>query len=97
MEQFSTPEQQAKWMPLTVNYKIHGCYAQTEIGHGSDVASLESTATFDPKTDEFVMHSPTISSAKWWPGDMGRYSNYAIIFAHLVIPDEDGDENRYGL
>jgi len=24
-----------------------GCYAQTELGHGSDVSNLETTAVFD--------------------------------------------------
>lgn len=43
---------------------IIGCYAQTELGHGSNVQGLETTATFDPATDEFVMHSPTVTSTK---------------------------------
>lgn len=34
-------------MPLVKNFRIMGCYAQTEMGHGSDVAGLETTATFD--------------------------------------------------
>ena len=40
-------EQQAYWMPLIENVDIVGCYAQTELGHGSNVAGLETTATFD--------------------------------------------------
>jgi acyl-CoA oxidase len=42
-----TDEQRAKWEPLTRSGRILGSYAQTEIGHGSDVAGLETTATFD--------------------------------------------------
>ena len=34
-----------------------GSYAQTELGHGSDVANLETTATYDMKTDEFVIQN----------------------------------------
>jgi hypothetical protein len=44
--------------------QIIGCYAQTELGHGSNVQGLETTATFDPKTDEFIIHSPTLTSSK---------------------------------
>lgn len=62
-----------------------GCYAQTEMGHGSDVQNLETLAVFDPKTDEFIMQSPTITSAKMWPGDLGIFANYAMVFAQLII------------
>ena len=59
-----TDEQQHKWLPLAYKMQIIGCYAQTELGHGSNVQGLETTATFDPETDEFVIHSPTLTSSK---------------------------------
>jgi len=43
-------EQQKKWIPKVRNMSILGTYAQTEIGHGSDIAGLRTTATFDQKT-----------------------------------------------
>lgn len=36
-------------------------YAQTELGHGSGIANLETTATLDKVTDEWVINSPTLS------------------------------------
>ncbi len=30
--------------------EIVGCYAQTEVGHGSDIRSLETEAEYDPVT-----------------------------------------------
>jgi acyl-CoA oxidase len=72
-------------MPLIRNHKILGCYAQTELGHGSNVAALETTATLDKTTDEFIIHSPTITSTKYWPGDLGRYTTHAIVFARLIV------------
>ena len=72
--------------------RIAGTYAQTEIGHGSDVSSLETTATFDHATDEFIIHTPTIKATKWWPGDLGNFSSHAVVFANLVI-----DNNRFGV
>ena len=84
-------------MPLSRNYVIHGCYAQTEIGHGSDVAGLLTTATFDKERDEFVIHTPEPKATKWWPGELGRYATHAIVFAKLLIPDDDGGLNNYGI
>jgi len=43
-------EQQKEWLPKVRNLRILGAYAQTEIGHGSDIAALRTTATFDVKT-----------------------------------------------
>ena len=63
--------------------------AQTEMGHGSNVRGLETTATFDPATDEFVINSPTISSTKWWPGGLGLISTHAIVYARLIIGETD--------
>ena len=40
----------------------------TELAHGSNVAGLETTATFDEKTDEFVIHTPHVGATKWWIG-----------------------------
>lgn len=46
------------------NCNIIGTYAQTELGHGTFIRGLETTATYDPKTKEFVIHSPTITAYK---------------------------------
>ncbi|KAJ8748122.1 hypothetical protein K2173_014432 [Erythroxylum novogranatense] len=80
-----TDEQQQKWLPLAYKMQIIGCYAQTELGHGSNVQGLETTATFDHETDEFVIHSPTLTSSKWWPGGLGKISTHAVVYARLVI------------
>ena len=79
-------------MPGIRNIDFLGCYAQTELGHGSNVAGIETTATLDKNTDEFIIHSPTITSTKYWPGDLGRFSSHAVVFARLII-----DENDYGV
>jgi len=66
-----------------------GCYAQTELGHGSNLVGIETTATFDQQKDEFVIHSPTLTSTKYWPGGMGRWANFAVVFAKLIIGGKD--------
>ncbi|KAJ0182752.1 hypothetical protein K1T71_002121 [Dendrolimus kikuchii] len=78
-----TVEQQAYWIGRAFNLDIIGTYAQTELGHGTFVRGLETTATYDPKTKEFVLHSPTLTAYKWWPGGLAHTANYCIVMAQL--------------
>ncbi|NWI16342.1 ACOX1 oxidase, partial [Crypturellus soui] len=79
----ATPEQQDRFFMPAWNLEIIGTYAQTEMGHGSHVRGLETTATYDPATQEFILNSPTVTSIKWWPGGLGKTSNHAIVLAQL--------------
>jgi len=56
-----TEEQIDFWIPLAERYQVIGCYAQTELGHGSNLSSLETTATFVKETDEWEIHSTTFT------------------------------------
>jgi len=80
-----TEEQQKKWIPLAENYKIFGCFAMTELGHSSFLRGLETTATYDRETDQFVLLSPTVTSTKVWIGVAGQIATHAIYFADLRI------------
>jgi acyl-CoA oxidase len=40
IEFLGTETQQEEWYKKAVAYEIIGCYAQTELGHGSDVQNL---------------------------------------------------------
>ncbi|XP_025902541.1 peroxisomal acyl-coenzyme A oxidase 1 isoform X2 [Nothoprocta perdicaria] len=78
-----TDAQKEKWMPLVLGVNIIGTYAQTEMGHGTHLRGLETTATYDPATQEFILNSPTVTSIKWWPGGLGKTSNHAVVLAQL--------------
>lgn len=79
----ATPEQMDRFFMPAWNLEIIGTYAQTEMGHGTHLRGLETTATYDPATQEFVLNSPTVTSIKWWPGGLGKTSNHAIVLAQL--------------
>ncbi|MCO5608777.1 hypothetical protein L7F22_062993 [Adiantum nelumboides] len=89
LEGQTTKEQQEYWLPLARSMRIIGCYAQTELGHGSNVKGIETTATYNPVKEEFVLESPTITSTKWWPGGLGKAATHAIIQARLLLNEKD--------
>jgi acyl-CoA oxidase len=89
IEGLGDDEQRAYWLPLAKTYQVIGCYAQTELGHGSNVQGLETTATFVKDADEFDLHSPTLSSTKWWPGALGATATHAVVYARLIIDGKD--------
>jgi hypothetical protein len=60
------------------------------MGHGSYLQGLETTATFDRLTDEFVLNTPTVTATKWWIGMAGQTATHAAVFARLIV---DGVEH----
>uniref|UniRef100_A0A1W7RJQ7 Acyl-coenzyme A oxidase n=1 Tax=Agkistrodon contortrix contortrix TaxID=8713 RepID=A0A1W7RJQ7_AGKCO len=84
----ATKEQQDRFFMPAWNLEIIGTYAQTEMGHGTHLRGLETTATYDPATQEFILNSPTVTSIKWWPGGLGKTSNYAIVLAQLYTQNK---------
>lgn len=81
-------EQQAEWLPKLYTCQLLATYAQTELGHGTNLSKLEITATYDPESEQFVLDSPTITATKWWPGNLGKSSNHAIVVANLYTRDK---------
>lgn len=69
MREQCSDEQRKSWMPKIADWSIIGAYAQTELGHGSNVRGIELTATWDHSSREFVLHSPTLTASKceWRP------------------------------
>ncbi|KAJ1962346.1 hypothetical protein GGI12_002701 [Dipsacomyces acuminosporus] len=87
----SSPEQWARWGKDAESMRMLGCYAQTEVGHGTNLSKLETTATLDKATDEWIINSPTQSSAKFWIGGLGKTGTHAAVVAQLII-----DGKSYG-
>jgi acyl-CoA oxidase len=66
-----------------------GCFAMTELGHGSNVAGIETTATFDPASDSFIIHTPTLTATKWWIGGAAHSATHSSVFARLIVNGKD--------
>lgn len=84
-----SPELIRDFGPLITNCGVLGCYLQTELGHGTNVAGLETTATYIPETKEFEIHSPTLTSSKWWIGALGKTATHGVVQAKLIIGGKD--------
>lgn len=80
-----------------MNLEALGCFAMTERGHGSDVQQLETTATYDAATQEFIINSPTASAEKWFIGNAARDGRWAAVFAQLIVPKAEGETESQGV
>ncbi|ONH68068.1 Acyl-coenzyme A oxidase [Cyberlindnera fabianii] len=68
---------------------IYGCFAMTELGHGSNVAGLQTTATYNPEKQSFVLNTPELAATKWWIGGAAHSANHAAVYARLISKGKD--------
>ena len=90
-------ETRAKYLPDVMSLKLLGCFAMTEMGQGSDVQNLETTATYDAESGEFVIHTPTASAEKAYIGNAARDGRMAAVFAQLITTADNGYDLRHGV
>ncbi|EKA62592.1 acyl-CoA dehydrogenase domain-containing protein [Janibacter hoylei PVAS-1] len=83
-----TERHHREYLPGMADLSLPGCFAMTETGHGSDVQSILTTATYDPATDELVVHSPSPAARKDYIGGAARDARLAAVFAQLVVGEE---------
>ncbi|MGW0160458.1 acyl-CoA dehydrogenase family protein [Mycobacterium sp. NPDC003323] len=88
VENLGTERHHNAYVRKIISLELLGCFAMTETGHGSDVQSLETTATYDPDTEEFVIDSPTPSSRKDYIGGAAETARVAAVFAQLITKGE---------
>lgn len=96
VENLGTERHHETYVPKIISLELRGCFAMTETGHGSDVQSLETTATYDPATEEFVIDSPTPSARKDYIGGAAETATVAAVFAQLITT-EDGKPVNHGV
>src|SRR5882762_4259865 len=90
IENLGTERHHQAYVPRIINLDLLGCFAMTETGHGSDVQALETTATYDAATQEFVIDSPTRTARKDYIGGAAQTATVAAVFAQLLTPDGEG-------
>ncbi len=84
-----TEKHHLKYLPGIMSLETPGCFAMTETGHGSDVASIATTATYDEKTGDFVLHTPHRGAWKDYIGNAALHGKAAVVFAQLIVGGEN--------
>jgi len=96
VENLGTERHHEAYVKKIIDLEMLGCFAMTETGHGSDVQSLETTATYDVDTEEFVVHSETPTARKDYIGGAAETARVAAVFAQLITT-EDGKPVNHGV
>jgi acyl-CoA oxidase len=96
VENLGTERHHEEYVKKIISLELLGCFAMTETGHGSDVQALETTATYDAETEEFVVHSETPTARKDYIGGAAETARIAAVFAQLITT-EDGEPVNHGV
>jgi acyl-CoA oxidase len=89
IDNLGTERHHEAYVRKAIDLDLVGCFGMTETGHGSDVQSLETTATYDPATGEFVIDSPTPTSRKDYIGGAAESAQVSAVFAQLITKGEN--------
>ncbi|MFK4835449.1 acyl-CoA dehydrogenase [Microbacterium sp. ZW T2_14] len=82
--QLGTEKHHEEWLAGILDLSIPGAFAMTETGHGSDVAAIGTTATYDADAEEFVIHTPFRGAYKDYLGNAALHGKAATVFAQLI-------------
>lgn len=75
------------FLPDAVSVALPGCFAMTELNHGSDVQNLETRITWVADTGEFDVHTPHERARKAYIGNAARDGRMAVVFGQLLVDE----------
>ena len=88
IRRLGTERHHQRYLRPAMTMELPGCFAMTETGHGSDVQSIRTTATYDPERQEFVIDTPDDDARKDYIGNAARDGRLAAVFAQLTTAGE---------
>lgn len=78
-----------RYLENALSLKDLGCFALTELSHGSNVQGCITNAVFDEKRKNFVIYTPHERGMKFWIGNAAHTANMAVIAANLIVKGID--------
>jgi len=84
IQKLGTKTHHETYLKATGEAKILGCFAMTETGHGSNVRGIKTTATYNPKNDTIIVHTPGKDDNKEYIGN-AIHAEVASVFAQLIV------------
>src|SRR5438876_228827 len=84
IRRLGTKRHHERYLRAAMTMELPGCFAMTETGHGSDVQSIRTIATYEPEHQEFVIHTPDDDARKDYIGNVARDGRLAAVFAQLI-------------
>ena len=62
-----------------------GCFGLTELGYGNNAVEMETTATYDEASQEFVVHTPHPLAQKYWITNGAVHAKHVVVMAQLIV------------
>jgi acyl-CoA oxidase len=97
VENLGTERHHEAYVQRIIDVDLLGCFAMTETGHGSDVQSLETSATYDREAGEFIIDSPTPTARKDYIGGAAETATMAAVFAQLITAGPGEEPKSHGV
>ena len=57
-------ERHRKYLAAMDKLDVIGCFGLTELGYGNNAIEMETTAKWNPRTKEFIIHTPSVLARK---------------------------------
>ncbi|KAF9378679.1 hypothetical protein CPB97_009413 [Podila verticillata] len=86
IRELGSEELKAKYLPLADSFELPGCFALTELGHGSNTRGIETEAHWDAKQGCYIINTPSTTAQKYWIGAAADTAIMSIVWAQLYVP-----------
>lgn len=88
IQHLGTEKHHNRYLPDVGTLDLPGCFAMSELGHGSNVREIGTTAQYLPDEEVFLINTPTEEDRKEWIGNAAAHGELATVFAQLHTNDE---------